>query len=623
MNDLERTNFIASKIGKRRIRLEFPSLGITGKMSIQVIFPKEIDISQGKKELGIQTAKYIESIKPKLEQEVTNYIISKISKINEQFSDANQTTAKNQMLWEFKLNVLANTFDTENWKSVLNDSFSNLRKSIIMTLKKAEGKKIIMDWIDNNPYLYTFPLARSMKRKFIFHMGPTNSGKTYQALQDLKQSNSGSYLAPLRLLAHEVYDDLNKDGIYTSMITGEERIEVPGSTVVSSTIEMANFNKTYDVCIIDEIQMITDKHRGWAWVQAVCGIPAEKIYLAGSEEALPFVQKLIVDILQEDLEIVEFKRKNDLIVENKPFDIETDTPKDGDAFIVFSRKNVFGMKADLNDECSIIYGSLSPEVRKSEARKFREGDTNIIVSTDAIGMGLNLPISRIIFVDSEKFNGVETTRPDSQLVKQIAGRAGRFGKFENGYVTALDEDNLSYIRKCLEKKNKYSATDYKFQISPNVDLIKEVSSKIGTTNLHHVLHEIREIFLLDETFSLMNIENMIDVSGNVFASLPLDIKFIYSCSPINVKYERDRITFRNWSAKHASGKPIMSNDISEIKIREDKNESDTLWYIENQVKLLSCYQWLSGRFPDIYPDQENIKKRIDFLNEKIIKILDK
>ena len=68
-----------------------------------------------------------------------------------------------------------------------------------------------------------------------------------------------------------------------------------------------------------------------------------------------------------------------------------------------------------------------------------EGKTRIVVSTDAIGMGLNLPIRRIIFMETEKFDGVErrTLRPEE--IKQIAGRAGRLGMYHKGYVGATQD----------------------------------------------------------------------------------------------------------------------------------------------------------------------------------------
>ena len=83
-----------------------------------------------------------------------------------------------------------------------------------------------------------FTAARAMKRRFILHTGPTNTGKTYNALLGLKKANSGAYLAPLRLLALEVFNELNNSGVPCALSTGEEDITVPSSRHVSSTIEI-------------------------------------------------------------------------------------------------------------------------------------------------------------------------------------------------------------------------------------------------------------------------------------------------------------------------------------------------------------------------------------------------
>ena len=49
-----------------------------------------------------------------------------------------------------------------------------------------------------------YPEAREMDRKIIFHAGPTNSGKTYHALERFMNAKSGIYCGPLKLLAVEV-----------------------------------------------------------------------------------------------------------------------------------------------------------------------------------------------------------------------------------------------------------------------------------------------------------------------------------------------------------------------------------------------------------------------------------
>ena len=133
-----------------------------------------------------------------------------------------------------------------------------------------------------NSYLASFPHARRIKRHHHFYLGPTNSGKTHQALLALQQAESGVYLAPLRLLAMEIRDRLVAAGVPCNLITGEERVLMPGAKHTASTIEMMNPNKKVAVAVIDEIQMLQDPDRGSAWTAALVGVPAEQVYVCGS-----------------------------------------------------------------------------------------------------------------------------------------------------------------------------------------------------------------------------------------------------------------------------------------------------------------------------------------------------
>lgn len=153
-----------------------------------------------------------------------------------------------------------------------------------------------------------YPLARSLNRKLKFFVGPTNSGKTYSAMVELKKANSGLYLAPLRLLALEGFEDLKEYKIGTSLITGEEQIIDEDASHVCSTIEMVDFDMDVDVAVIDEVQMLDDDDRGWAWVNAIIGAPAKTIIMTGSVNALDSIKK-IAAYLGEDLEVVKFQRK--------------------------------------------------------------------------------------------------------------------------------------------------------------------------------------------------------------------------------------------------------------------------------------------------------------------------
>ena len=287
-------------------------------------------------------------------------------------------------------------------------------------------------------YTLLYPQARMLNRHFVLHIGDTNTGKTYQALQELKEAESGTYLAPLRLLALEVQERMNEEGVPCSMTTGEEEDIIEEAKHMSSTVEKLDMSKYYDVCVIDEAQMIEDKDRGWAWTNAILGAYSERIHICMSENAKDIVIQLI-EMCNDTYEIVEHERNTPIVFQNKVFNFKHDI-QEHDALIVFSRKKVLSVATELRHrgiEASVIYGALPYSVRKNEIRKFIEGETKVVVSTDAIGMGMNLPIKRIVFLETSKFDGKNTRPLHAPEVKQIAGRAGRRGMFNTGYVASM------------------------------------------------------------------------------------------------------------------------------------------------------------------------------------------
>jgi hypothetical protein len=142
------------------------------------------------------------------------------------------------------------------------------------------------------PHLW-FSKARSMKRKVVCHTGPTNSGKTFEALQRLKAARRGVYSGPLRLLAWEVCNTLRRGGIKCDLVTGQERDFEEASGHVSCTVEMTDLSEHYDVAVIDEFQLIGDQERGWAWSRAFLGLQADELHLCGM-----FIEGYILFYLQ-------------------------------------------------------------------------------------------------------------------------------------------------------------------------------------------------------------------------------------------------------------------------------------------------------------------------------------
>lgn len=304
----------------------------------------------------------------------------------------------------------------------------------------------IIDMVPTRPET-EFPEALQMKRRFILHVGPTNCGKTYEALQRLKTAERGVYLGPLRLLALEVYEKMKEFGLSCTMLTGEERIYEDGSKVTSSTVEMLDLDQEYDIAVIDEAQMIQDPDRGHSWTRAVLGVRAQEIHVCMSPAAEQVLCHLIA-LCGDTYEIHRYERKTPLLCETEAF-VFPEGVREGDALIAFSKRAVLDIAGRLERsgiKASVIYGSLPPEIRRRQIHLFTERQTKVVVSTDAIGMGLNLPVQRIVFMQTDKYDGKMTRPLIVPEIKQIAGRAGRYGIHDAGYVNAMGEEALSYIR---------------------------------------------------------------------------------------------------------------------------------------------------------------------------------
>ena len=253
--------------------------------------------------------------------------------------------------------------------------------------RAVEIKLRVRENVPETP-MEAYPLARTMTRHVVLHVGPTNSGKTHDALQALMAAESGAYLGPLRLLAYEQFELMNREGCPCTLLTGEECAEVAGARHVSSTVEMANFHNEVAV--------------------ALCG---------------------------DTIETVWHQRLVPLQADRGAFRLPVDV-RPGDALIVFSRRAVHAVAAQVQAmglKASLVYGALPHDVRHEEARRFDAGETDVVVATDAIGMGMNLPIRRIVFVEQEKYDGHCMRLLKAEEVQQIAGRAGRYGRYNKGF----------------------------------------------------------------------------------------------------------------------------------------------------------------------------------------------
>jgi len=458
-----------------------------------------------------------------------------------------------------------------------------------------------------------FPMARNMRRKLTLHIGPTNSGKTYQAMEKLEKADTGYYLAPLRLLALEGYEGLKESGVTSSLITGEEQIIDDEATHISSTIEMLNFEVDVDVCVIDEVQMLDDRDRGWAWANAIIGAPAHEVIMTGSPNSKEAIIAL-AKYLGEELEIVEFKRKNKLTIIEAPLRVED--VRESTAIIAFSRKDVLKLKQNFSRffSISVVYGNLSPEVRREEARRFRAGETQVLIATDAIAMGMNLPIKTILFSKAEKFDGVTTRNLLPGEIHQISGRAGRYGLHEEGFVGALSSDVLGIVKKNFPKDAK--DINIPFKVMANLEHIKLVGSILEEKSLSEILKFFVKNMEFDGPFVATNLDDMLEAAILV-DNYDLDIatKYHLACAPLTLKSPYIVAAYESYLTALEKKMPItytmptLSGSYAQT--------TDELLRGEDMVKEISLYLWLSYRFDEYFVDANRARTSRGVLNKFI------
>ena len=471
-------------------------------------------------------------------------------------------------------------------------------------------------------YPESFEVASRMRRRFIALLGPTNSGKTHKAMEALAKAKSGVYLAPLRLLALENYERLlnvehEGEDLKVSLITGEERRVVEGATHVASTVEMLDTRNAVEVAVIDEIQMLADRDRGAAWTAAVCGAPANVVYLVGAPEARRAIEAL-ADRLECELEVHVLKRKAPLSMEPGAVRKLRNLQR-GDAVIAFSRREVLkwrDMITEMGLSVATVYGNLSPEVRRAQAERFRDGTADVVVGTDALAMGLNLPISRIVMTTTVKYNGVEEEEISAALARQIAGRAGRYGVHEEGFVAGYDDDTHEVMRSLLKEKIPPVSTSG-FAVAPSIEHLHRIASVTGETSLVKLLKRFVHNIDVPDGFFYPRITDEQSERALWLDTLTLSLaeKFMLSLVPISTKVPTLQSAWEHWSYSLAKKK------ICKLQPHPNDLLFQNLQEVEDTCRMYSAYAWLGYRVPEYFPSIELAQELARSASERVDSIL--
>jgi ATP-dependent RNA helicase SUPV3L1/SUV3 len=380
---------------------------------------------------------------------------------------------------------------------------------------------------------------------------------------------------------------------------------------------MLDTKTAVEVAVVDEIQMLADRDRGAAWTAAVCGAPASVVYLVGAPEARRAIEAL-AQRLECPLEVHVLKRKAPLSMEASPVR-KLRNLKRGDAVIAFSRREVLmwrDMITEIGLSAATVYGNLSPEVRRAQAARFREGQADVVVGTDAIAMGLNLPISRIVMTTAIKYNGYEEEEITAALAKQIAGRAGRYGVHEEGFVAGYDDDTHDIMRSLLREKIAPVPASG-FAVAPSLEQLHRISAVTGETSLVKLLRRFVHNIDVPDGFFFPKITEEQNERAEWLDTLPLSVaeKFALSLVPVSTKVPVLQSAWEHWALSLARKK------VSHLQQHAESLLWQNLQEVEDTCRMYSAYAWLGYRIPEYFPDIELAQQLAREASERVDSLL--
>ncbi len=282
-------------------------------------------------------------------------------------------------------------------------------------------------------------------------LGPTNTGKTYYAMERMLSHSSGIIGFPLRLLARENYDkavsEVGKSKV--ALVTGEEKIIPPNAKYFCCTVESMPLERSFSFVAIDEIQLAADPDRGHIFTDRILNTRGtEETVLLGAETIRPLLQKILPNCsieIRPRLSILSYIGVKKLT-----------RLKPRSAIVAFSIPEVYKIAELIRTKkggAAIVMGALSPRTRNAQVELYQSGQVDYLIATDAIGMGLNMDIDHVAFASDTKFDGKIPRYLNPPEIAQIAGRAGRHSR--NGSFGVV-EDHLKFDEETIEQIENHS-----------------------------------------------------------------------------------------------------------------------------------------------------------------------
>ncbi len=499
------------------------------------------------------------------------------------------------------------------------------------------------------------------KNKITAVLGPTNTGKTFLAIETMLSFQSGMIGFPLRLLAREVYDkviekiDLSK----VALITGEEKIIPLNAKYFLCTVESMPVDKNLEFVGIDEIQMCNDHERGHIFTDRLLNLRGEKLtMLMGSNTIKSIIQKL-----DDDVEFMNKERLSKLTFagHKKISRIERKS-----AIIAFSTEEVYAIAELIRRQkggAAIVMGSLSPKTRNAQVSLYQSGDVDYLVATDAIGMGINMDLDHVYFSNIKKFDGKKLRRLNISEIGQIAGRAGRYlndGSFgitgdcsqiDPEEIEAIEKHNFPEIQNIFWRNSKLNFNNKSSLIKslderPNKDWLRRISECEDEKVLKYFLKDSPNLNIKDNSEDLKILWECCQIPdfvkktyGHHIEVLSKVFNFLISqTKKIPNQYMKEQLAFlekldgnvdslsnrianvRTWAYVSNKSNWVENQDywIKRTKLLEDKlsdrlHEELTKTFIDKRASVLA-----RGLKQDIVFDTEIINEEKVMINQQYI-----
>ena len=387
---------------------------------------------------------------------------------------------------------------------------------------------------------------------------------------------------------------------------------------------MVSTEELYDVAVIDEIQMMADQTRGCAWTRALLGLKADEIHLCGDPSVLSIVRKICADT-GDELQEINYQRFKPLVVESKTLEGDLKKVQSGDCIVAFSRREIFEVKLAVekltSHRCCVIYGALPPETRRQQAALFNDdgGEYDVLVASDAVGMGLNLNIRRVIFYSLSKYDGDRVVPVPASQVKQIAGRAGRRGsRYPDGLVTTFNAGDLDYLLECLRRPFEEVKQAGLFPFFEQFELF---ASQIPDLPFPELLDRFRHSCRLDGAYFLSRHDHVRKVA-NLLERVPglsLADRFNFCFAPVNTRDPKVMHHLVRFAMNFSERKPVgIALGIPKASARSDAELLD----MEAKHQVVSMYLWLAHHFKEeTFPQAEKAQEMASSIAELLGKSL--